>query len=263
MACNTCGQSSCECKLGAYACPKLSNPPTCDELKDFKENMMDELANNREYVSGCNPDSIVRYVDSIMERISCLNDQEIIALCSIFNSIAKLRNTDVGNHMSLSADKNTLTLTRKKLDGTTVASDTVPVQLGDMWNILNNFKGADIETSKSLWKGNLAEGNALPIDLVNGAYDLTVTSPDIGAYIVRIIYSDASPINHNSIVTPYVPATSDGSFWIMQPKLTNATHPIFKTTIVKYDHASQSSSVSNSNGCHLVEVKQVVKVHIG
>lgn len=85
MACNTCGQSSCECKLGAYACPKLSNPPTCDELRDLKENMMDELQNNREYVSGCNPDSIVRYVDSIMERISCLNDQELNALCYLLN----------------------------------------------------------------------------------------------------------------------------------------------------------------------------------
>lgn len=185
MNCNTCGQSSCECKLGTYACPKLSNPPTCNELKDFKENMMDELANNREYVSGCNPDSIVRYVDSIMERISCLNDQEIIALCSIFDSIAKLRNTDVGNHMSLSADKNTLTLTRKKLDGTVVASDNVHLGIGDLDDIIFSVIRFDYDILDSHLAEHLHKGEITNAGFVDARLELEVTT-QIPAGMYRI-----------------------------------------------------------------------------
>lgn len=182
----------------------------------------------------------------------------------ITDNIGRLADTDVGNHLSLSADKNTLTLTRKKLDGTTVASDNVNVQLGDIWEFIGNFQGGDIETTEQVWSGNLAEGGALPVTLTTGTYDIGVHSNDIGAYVIRIIWSSESPINHNSIMTPYVPANSDGSFWIMQPKLTNATNPVFRVTMVKYDHSTQSSSVSNSNnGCQLTSVKRVVVKHIG
>lgn len=131
-------------------------------------------------------------------------------------------------------------------------------------NFMNNFKGGDIETTQTVWTGNISEGQALPISLTTGTYDIGVHSNDIGAYVVRIIWSSESPINHNSIISPYVPASSDGSFWIMQPKLTNASKPVFRVTMVKYDHASQSSSVSNSNnGCQLTSVKRVVVKHIG
>lgn len=106
MACNTCGQSSCECKLGAYACPKLSNPPKCDELKDLKSEMMDELEANREYVSACSPESTIKYIDSIVERLSCLNDQELNALCYllnkpelVFDDTASVDMTKTNNHV--------------------------------------------------------------------------------------------------------------------------------------------------------------------
>lgn len=280
MACNRCGQNGCNCAVGAYSCPKLSNPPKCDELRNLKDEMMDELDANRNYVSGCNPESIVKYIDSITDRASCLNDQEINALCSIYESIAKLNNTDVGNHLSaLTAGGGnyshtvTGTLTRKKLDGTTQTSDvkTATIDLTYIKNAIDSInskidqiRGGDIETTETLWTGNISEGNAIPITLTTGTYDIGVHSNDIGAYVVRIIWSAQSPINHNSIISPYVPADSDGSFWIMQPKLTNATRPVFRVTLVKYDHSTQSSSVSNSNnGCQITSVKRVVVKRIG
>lgn len=174
--------------------------------------------------------------------------------------------TDVGNHMSLSADKNTLTLTRKKLNGTAVASDTVPVGIGDIlneitkiWNYINNLSngGGELTVYEPIWDGNVGEGGTVP-HLENGEYLITVVSDVLGAFDISIQFNNSAPINFNSIISPYAPASPDGTIWVLQAILTGANSPVFKTTMTK--NVGGSSTVSSSNnGCHITNIKKIVK----
>jgi hypothetical protein len=59
-------------------------------------------------------------------------------LSDLETAIDKLNNTDVGNHLSISSDENTLTLSRKDLNGTAVSSDNVEIDIGTIKKELAN-----------------------------------------------------------------------------------------------------------------------------
>lgn len=95
MTCTTCGQNASTTSTVTYAstgastsncnCPTLSNPPTCNELKDLKSKLDNQIATNREFVTACSGASILNYVDSYIEKQQCLMGHIIDALCAKAN----------------------------------------------------------------------------------------------------------------------------------------------------------------------------------
>lgn len=203
--------------------------------------------------SGLFSKDLTPYLEDIYIKIDIIND-----------NLNRLDNVDVGNHLSLSSDKNTLSLSRKTLKGTVLTSDKVPVGIGDIlneitniWNFINNISGGggELTVYEPIWNGDVGEGGTLP-HLENGQYLITVVSDVLGAFDINIQFNNSAPINFNSVISPYAPASPDGTIWVLQAILTGANSPVFKTTMTK--NVGGSSSVSSNNGCHIKNIKKIV-----
>lgn len=82
-------------------------------------------------------DGLLSTINKILKEFS---DEITEEINNIWNEINKLQNTDVGNHLSLSENRNTLTHTRKLLNGEVQTPDVIQVNIGTIENDIKNIK---------------------------------------------------------------------------------------------------------------------------
>lgn len=198
------------------------------------------------------------------------------------NGNNQLLNTDVANHLTLSSDKNTLTLTRKLLNGLAVASDTIKIGIGDIigditnikneikniWNQLGKFEGGTVTVLQNHWDGKVNDGGTIDTTLTNGSYQIFIESPTVGSFSLRLPWAQSSDINQ--VQTGFsLPLSNqvNGDFGFIKCTINAGTagkNPKVLFAETRYSKASGTTTVKNGNtDWYILIIKKEKAVTIG
>lgn len=214
--------------------------------------------------SGLFSKDLTPYLEDIYIKIDIIND-----------NLNRLDNVDVGNHLSLSSDKNTLILTRKNLKGTALTSDNVPVGIGDIinditniYNELGKFEGGTVTVLQNHWDGKVNDGGTIDTTLTNGSYQIYIESPTVGSFSLRLPWAQSSDINQ--VQTGFsLPLSNqaNGDFGFIKCTINSGTagkNPTVKFAETIFNKATGTTTVKNGNtDWYILIIKKEKAVTIG